>query len=102
MSMQILSMPRQFGKTNQMVAWLKGGDNRVLMVFNEPERRRILGAYFSEDERGQMADRIITPSKLPLRGMAQKVIGIDNLDIILRNMVSPNQLGPVTISDIEL
>jgi hypothetical protein len=88
-----------------MVEWLKKSHNYVLLVMNEQERARILTQHFTEEERPDYENSVITISmqlNSRSRGMSQRVIGIDNLDIILQNLVSPNQLGPVTVTGIEL
>lgn len=90
-----------------MVEWLKDSrsDNRILIVYSEAERRRILDQYFpDEKDRDEYCNRILSfsDSLTRLRGRSRKVVGFDNLDIILQNIVSPNQLGPVTITGTEI
>jgi hypothetical protein len=88
-----------------MVEWLKAGENHVMVTFSEDERRRILSQFFPDDEdRAKYVNRILSfhNSVTQLQGRSQKVIGFDNLDIIMRSIVSPNQLGPSTITDTEL
>lgn len=99
-------MGRREGKTRKMVEWLRDSrsDNRVLITHSEVERRRILDQYFTDEERPNWENRVLTFSNslTKLHGRHQQVIGFDNLDLILAGIVSPNQLGPVTVTETEI
>ena len=95
--MQIIQLGRQRGKTVQMVQWLKKTPGAVLLVINNAERSRILEQFFTEEERMTYADKIHTPGVYNNRGQHRRVIGIDNLDLVLSAMFGvPVEVASVT------
>jgi hypothetical protein len=104
MTMKVHARGRAQGKTVQMIEWLKESKSRVLWVMSQREKDRILLTYFDDVDKEEFNDynRRIIVSPADLRGQHQKVVGVDNLDLILRNMVGPNLIGPCTITSGEL
>lgn len=98
MSLQVISIPRKWGKTMMMVDWLIEHENAILLVMNHQERDRIIQQYVLDDT---VSNRVVVFSPHDLQGARGRVrlpvYGIDNLDIILTNMIG-GQIGPVTIT----
>ena len=86
--MQIVRLPRQCGKTETIVYWVKQKPGRAMIVFNNRERERILRKYQLRN------DQVFTyTSNIPKsRGYE---VAIDNLDLVLGEVYGDVQIVTV-------
>jgi hypothetical protein len=87
--MLIAKLPRQGGKTETLVYWVKQRPGRAMVVFNERERQRILREYKLRDDQV-----FVYTSNIPKsRGYE---VAIDNLDLVLQEVYGDVQIVTVT------
>lgn len=81
-AMEFIIRPRRSGKTTDMLMWVDGHEDCVLVVSTAGERDRLL-EWIKDRNMSIRPDQIITLSDRDmLRGRSVR-IGIDNLDMLL-------------------
>ncbi|SRR6266498_750352 len=95
--MEIYQAGRQTGKTDHLISWLKFKSNRVLVVHSAKERARIIKEYPDIDPVKIFTIESVLSGRM--RGVVGNVvIGVDNLDLILPQILG-GSVGPVTMTD---
>lgn len=85
--MELIYLPRQEGKTTLMLTWVEYDPNRILLTFSHNEAMRL------KKLRPDLKDRIMSYSawkndkKYLLPAYRNVVIGIDNVDLVLQDML---------------
>lgn len=95
--MKVIISRRGGGKTTQLIEWLQGDPQRVLITFSVSEMKRLVGLY------PDLAHRICTWDEYrERRGIVWraniKEVAIDNADIILQGQAR-DSIKLITISD---
>lgn len=90
--MRVFSLQRGHGKTEMMAEWVTSGPDRVVVTMNEPERLRMIRKYNLKQ-----TDVVTWGSAIrgALRGR-EVIIGIDNLDMILRQLLGDVRIATIT------
>lgn len=102
--MEVVSLPRQGGKTHRMLSWLMGDEGRYLVVMFEQERdrlRHLLLEQLADETVARVTGlRIFTSFDIIVgrhRGSQIKEVSFDNLDLILTNLVgAPVRYATIT------
>ncbi len=89
--MNMLLLPRQYGKTTRLIEIVKLDKELVLFVISERERRRIINEnqdfrVDTETTCCSFGDRIKEVGRDVLIGQAQKAV-VDNVDMILEDLI---------------
>ena len=86
-NMQLEIGGRQTGRTTRMIHWLRLNEHAILLVHSEHEAQRLRNMY-DHDGIMELANRIVTAdSHLKRRpSFHSPVIGIDNADLILKQI----------------
>jgi len=93
--MKIILLPRQAGKTSQLIAWLEEDRGRLMVVAHLREQNRLCQLY------PKLAHQIVTwesyKRDLNMLGRPIKEIVIDNLDLILERECA-HQIAAVSLT----